>query len=65
MEVFIAGAEQGLDIRAEFYAFFHSGVGRRLQQPDRAHGSILVSGTRVTARLGRTCAGVFYTQIAN
>jgi hypothetical protein len=32
MEIFIPGAEQGLDVTREFNIFFHSELWRRLQQ---------------------------------
>ena len=41
MEIFIAGAEQSLDVTCEFNIFFHSELCRRLQQ--LGPGSLVVS----------------------
>jgi hypothetical protein len=62
MEIFIARAEQGLDVGGEFNIFFHSGLWRRLQQPDWAHCLILVTGMWLAAGFGRAGAGVFFTR---
>src|SRR6266852_5462143 len=74
MEIFIAGAEQGLDVACEFNIFFHSELWRRLQQlgtgltrrrlARRRKDEMWVAGMWFTAGLGQTRAGVFNTQRA-
>src|SRR5437868_1541669 len=73
MEIFIACAEQRLDVTCEFNIFFHSELWRRLQQlgtgltgllTRRRKDEMWVSGMWFTAGLGRTHAGIFCTQKA-
>jgi len=64
MEIFIAGAEQGLDVACEFNIFFHSELWRRLRQLGTGltrlrKDEMWVAGMWFTAMLGRTRAGVF------
>jgi hypothetical protein len=53
MEIFIARAEQGLDVRTKFNIFFHSELWRRLQQPDWAHSLLPASDVDFWDRLHR------------
>ena len=74
MEIFIAGAEQGLDVTCEFNIFFHSELWRRLQQlrtgltrrrlTRHRKDEMWDMGMRFIAGFRRTHAGVFCTQIA-
>jgi len=53
MQIFVARAKQGLDVRAEFNAFLHSGLWRCLLQPGGpASILILLPRARVNRILG-------------
>jgi len=59
MEIFIAGAEQGLDVGAEFNIFFHSVLWMPPPAAELGSLSILFKGIGLTAEPGRTRDGIF------